>query len=153
MNAALEIPVKLPTRRNSPSEKGTNPMPQNQLTGAAGNAFGRDTAPKIARAIGATMSRPGSNEAHWKGRRVVIKCAKYGNNRVGVTYQMIETVDAILAAFQRSDGRFEMFELDPQTYQRTMIETRSTGPSAGKVGQVSRATFQSLGKHLGAVSV
>jgi hypothetical protein len=84
-------------------------MPQNRHTGAAGDRFGRETAPKIAAVIDAVMSRPGSNEANWHGRRAVIKCAKAGNPRVGVTFRMLNTVDVIVAAFQRDDGRFDLY--------------------------------------------
>ncbi len=99
------------------------------------------------------MSRPGSNEAIWRGRRAVIKCAKAGNPRVGVTFRILDTLDVIVAAFQRDDGRFDLYELAPSAYHQRMVDTKSRGPSAGKVGQVSRSTFVTLGKPLGTVSV
>jgi hypothetical protein len=128
-------------------------MPQDKDTGAAGDAFGRDTARKVAKAIGATMARPGSNEADRAGRRIVIKCAKAGNNQVGVTYSMLARLDAVIAAFQRSDSRFDLYELASAVYQQQMSPTRSLGSFQGKGGMVSRATFESLGKHLGTISV
>jgi hypothetical protein len=97
------------------------------------------------------MSRPGSNEADWAGRRIVIKCAKSGNNHVGVTYRMLDTLDAVVAAFERVDGRFDLYELAPEVYQQRMSATQSLGPSNGKVGKLSRTTFESLGKPLGIV--
>ena len=90
--------------------------------------FGREAAPKVALAIGATMSRPGSNEALWRGRRIVIKCAKTGNAHVGVTYAMLQTIDAIVAAFQRADGKFDLYELETSAYQAHMQATRSIYP-------------------------
>ena len=44
-------------------------MPQTQASGAAGNAFGRTMAPKVASAIGAKMVGRGSNEALWDGKK------------------------------------------------------------------------------------
>ena len=81
-------------------------MPQDQETGAAGDAFGRETAPLIAQAIGATMRGGASNEADFNGQRVVIKCARQKTQSVGVTYQMLERLDAIVAAFELDDGSF-----------------------------------------------
>jgi hypothetical protein len=55
---------------------------QNRESGAAGNAFGHENAPKIAEAIGAIMLGGASNEANWNGIAVVIKTA--GKNTTSV---------------------------------------------------------------------
>lgn len=123
-------------------------MPQNQETGAAGNTFGRETAGKVAAVLGATMVGRGSNEARMGGRRIVIKCARVTTPSVGVTYRMLELVDAILGAFEQADGSFEIVELSPAAYKRLMQPTRSTGPSAGRVGIVSRPSFIAHGIRL-----
>jgi hypothetical protein len=66
---------------------------------------------------------------------------------------MLGTLEAIVAAFQRSDGRFDLYEIAPSVYQQQMSATRSLGHSKNKVGKVSRATFETLGKNLGPVVV
>lgn len=120
-------------------------MPQDRETGAAGDAFGRLTAPKIADMIGAKMTRPGSNEANFQAKRIVIKCAGSRTSSVGVSLQMLSTLDAVLAAFQRDDGRFDLLCLDAKSYARHMTPTKSKGPSAGKVGIVEKKIFLTEG--------
>jgi hypothetical protein len=123
-------------------------MPQDQITGAAGNDFGRKTAPMIARSIGATMLGSNSNEASYHGSLIVIKCAARNTNSVGVTYRMLERLHAVAGAFQQIDGSFEVILLPVTIFSEEMRPTRSLGASARKVGLVSRGVFESKGTHI-----
>ena len=124
-------------------------MGQDQDTGAAGDAFGRQTAPLIAKGIGAELIGTESNEARYRGARVVIKCAGPKTSSVGVTYMMLERLDKVIAAFQRKDGSFDVTALPAQVFKAEMRETRSRGASAGKVGLVSKKIFEDKGERLG----
>lgn len=73
-------------------------MAQDRVSGAAANTYGRETAPKIATAIGATMLGSESNKAVLNGQRVVIKCAGKNTTSVGVTYSMLDSLDSVIAA-------------------------------------------------------
>lgn len=126
-------------------------MPQNQITGAAGNAFGRETAPLIARAIGATMLGSNSNEAIYQGNRIAIKCARRKTNSIGVTYHMLTRLNAVAGAFEQIDGSFEVLLISAKTFAQEMRPTHSQGASAGKVRLVSRGVFASKGKHIGTI--
>ena len=128
-------------------------MAQDEQSGAAGDAFGRDMAPKIARAIGATMVRPGSNEAALNGARVVIKSGGPRTRSVGVSKKMLSHLSAVVAAFQTTDGAFDVFLLPVEIYKNHMIETRSKGPSAGRVGVVTKSVFTSHGERILTVGV
>jgi hypothetical protein len=99
------------------------------------------------------MRGGGSNEALWRGRRVVVKCARSATTSVGVTYRMLSYLDAIVAAFERPDGRYDLYELAPKLYESLMAPTRSTGASAGKVGVVTRQAIRDAGQSLGIVSI
>jgi hypothetical protein len=123
-------------------------MSQDRTSGAAANRWGRETARQIASEIGASMQRRGSNEALLNGKRVVIKCAAPATASVGVSYKMLDTLDSVIGAFQLDDGSFELWELDPKQFAAAMRETRSRGPSAGKVALVSKSVFLSHGKSL-----
>jgi hypothetical protein len=123
-------------------------MPQDSDSGAAGNAFGRTTAPKIAAAIGAKMVGRGSNEAPWNGRRIVIKSARSSTSSIGVTYRMLEYLDAVVAGFENPDGSFDLFELSPNTFKKLMSPTRSNGASSGRVGIVARQAIRESGNSL-----
>lgn len=120
-------------------------MTQNRTSGAAGNAFGSETAPLIAVAIGAQMLGAQSNEAVYKNRRVVIKCARPKTTSVGVTYLMLDRVAAVIGAFQQNDGSFKVVSLPAAVFRKKMRDTRSTGASKGRVGLVGRAVFESAG--------
>jgi hypothetical protein len=122
-------------------------MPQDRESGAAGNAFGHDTAPKIAAALGATMIGNASNEATYQGQHVVIKCAGKNTTSVGVTYTMLDSLDLILAAFQHKDGSFDVYSLGSDAYRQHMRDSRSRGAD-GTVGLVTKKVFEQHGKRI-----
>lgn len=128
-------------------------MSQDHETGAAGDGFGRETGPRIAQAIGATMLGAGSNEAVLGGRRVVIKCAGPRTQSVGVTYQMLERLEAVIGAFQRDDGSCEVVELPADVYRQRMTDTQSRGASAGAVGIVAKDVFIGEGQSISVVRI
>ncbi len=119
---------------------------QDQETGAAANRWGRETARALALRLGARMNGRTSNEATLEGRRVVIKCAAAGTNSVGVTYQMLDRIDEVVAAFQSADGAFVVRALSVPEFRAHLRPTRSLGPSAGKVGIVQRDAFEASGR-------
>jgi hypothetical protein len=126
-------------------------MQQDQQSGATGDAFGTETAPLIAKSIGAIMLGPNSNEATYHGDSVVIKCAGPRTNSVGVTYLMLKRLQKVVGAFQQDDGSFEVISLPVSIFKEEMRETRSLGASAGRVGLVSRRIFESRGQALGSI--
>jgi hypothetical protein len=126
-------------------------MPQDQMTGVAGDAFGRRAAPLIARAINAAMLGPRSNEAIYQGARIVIKCAASGTTCVGVTYKMLERLDSVIGAFEQEDKTFNVLSLPASIYRKAMRPTRSHGASAGRVGIVSRSVFTAQGSFIRSV--
>jgi hypothetical protein len=128
-------------------------MPQDRLTGAAGNAFGRATAPLIAKAIGATMLGSRSNEAVLGGNRVVIKCAAPNTTSIGVTYVMLERLHSVVGAFQQTNGSFSVILLPVTIFASEQRLSRSQGASKGKVGLVSRSVFERKGTKLRTVHI
>ena len=128
-------------------------MPQDNDSGAAGDTFGRETARRIALAIGASMLGTASNEAMLDGQRVVIKCAQIKTSSVGVTFRMLKRLESVVGAFQRDDGAFEVISLPADVYRRRMSDTRSTGASAGGVGKVSKSVFVAEGQQVSVVTI
>ena len=121
-------------------------MKQDQLSGAAADEWGRKTAREIASKLGAEMKSATSNEATLNGKNIVIKCAAPATDSVGVTFKMLDRLDSVVAAFQRDDGSFELWRLPADRFRREMRDTRSTGPSAGKVGLVRKDVFEQHGE-------
>ena len=128
-------------------------MPQDRNSGAAANQWGRETARRIASQIGAATQSHASNEALLNGQKVVIKCAAPATDSIGVTYKMLEQLDAVIGALQLDDCSFELWSLSPKKFESAMRETRSRGPSAGKVAVVRRGVFISHGTPLGRVRI
>ncbi len=128
-------------------------MPQNRETGAEGNRFGREYGERITAALGGKLLRSGSNECILDGRRVSLHCAGVRTTSVGVLYDMLERIDAVIAAFQQDDGSFRVFQLALQQYKENMRPTGSGGASARKVGLVTRAVFEREGRLVGVVRV
>jgi hypothetical protein len=128
-------------------------MPQDRETGAAGNAFGRETAPRIAQALGASRISKSSNEFELKGRRLAIKCARVDTSSVGVTYKMLDRIEAVLGAFEEPDGRFGIYEISAAEFRERMRPSRSKGPPEPKVGLVAKADFHQRGKLVGRVTL
>jgi hypothetical protein len=126
-------------------------MNQDRSTGAAADRWGRETARVLARAIGATTPSIGSNECLLEGNRIVIKCAAVATDSVGVTFKMLDRLDAVVGAFQLEDGVFDVWSLTPSAFRAGMRDTRSRGASAGKVGLVCKDVFVREGRSLGRV--
>jgi hypothetical protein len=122
-------------------------MPQDRSTGAAGNAFGHETAPKIAAAIGAIMIGEKSNEAMLNGAPVVIHCAGKNTTIIGVLYDHLERVDLVLGAFQHKDGSFDVYSLPADVYSQHTRDSRTSGPEA-RVGLVTKKVFVEFGKRI-----
>ena len=128
-------------------------MPQNRESGAQANEYGRVTAHKIAEALGATPTSKTSNEFELNGRKITIRCARSTTTNFGMTFKMLERVDSILGAVEQENGTYEVYELSPKVFAENMRDTRSQGPSAGKVGLVNRSLFVSQGRYLRVVEI
>jgi hypothetical protein len=128
-------------------------MPQDKRSGQEGNTYGHDCGQEIASALGALKLNPASNECLLNGERVVIKCAHRKNYSAGVRYEMLKRIRAVVGAFEERDGTYSVLRLPAEDYILHMKPTRSRGPSAGKVGVVSRHPFYEDGTRLKVVTI
>ena len=124
-------------------------MSQNSLSGAQASRWGLRCARVLAAQLGASNPQGNSNECELNGQRVVIKCAHLNTDSVGVSYLMLERLDAVIGAFEVENGEYEIWRLSPDIYRKEMKGTRSQGPSAGKVGIIKKRIFQEYGTSLG----
>jgi hypothetical protein len=127
-------------------------MPQDRTSGAKAAEWGHATAQKIAAHIGARGIGRLSNECDLNGERIVIKCARVATQSVGVTYQMLERIDRVVAAFELDDGSFELWSITPEQFRGSMRESRSRG-GIGKTALVERKFFQQNGLKMARVHV
>jgi hypothetical protein len=110
-------------------------MTQDRVTGAAANEWGRTTARAIASKIGAAMKGRTSNEATLDGQKVVIKCAAFGTDSVGVTFKMLDRLDSIIGAFQLDDESFELWSLLTFSLKTRPLKSRGFRVSMTPRGQ------------------
>jgi hypothetical protein len=122
-------------------------MPQGRESGARAVEYGLQTASRIAKELGGIkIGKTRSNEYEINKRKVVIKCARIATNSVGVSYQMLDRVAAVLGSFEKENGTYDIYELRPKFFCENMRPTRSKGPSAGRVGIVRKSVFVDQGK-------
>jgi sporulation protein YlmC with PRC-barrel domain len=128
-------------------------MPQDRVSGAEANIYGRETARKIAIAIGAISISETSNEFELDGRKITIRCARKDNNQFGVPYQILERVNTVIGAVEQKDGDYKLYEISSDKFKENMRPTKSTGPSAGRVGIVGKSVFINEGKFIRTVKL
>ena len=89
-------------------------MPQDQESGARAVEYGLQTARKIAQKLGGIkIGKSRSNEYEVNGRKIVIKCARLNTKSVGVPYQLLDRVEAILGSFENENGCYDIYEMAP----------------------------------------
>jgi|GEM_PF-2949240 Predicted restriction endonuclease len=125
---------------------------QNRKSGAAADKWGRETARYIASQIGAKMKKPGSNEATFRGKKVVIKCAAPATDRVGVTSKMLSTLDFVIAAFSADDGSFELWML-PARVIPSHAPLRSRRKTSAAQRMIRKTLFLNQGQPLGSLKI
>jgi hypothetical protein len=128
-------------------------MPQNRVSGAEGNRYGRECGERIATALGAQRVSARSNECDFNGERVVIHCARLRTKTVRVTRRMVEKLQAVLGAVQREDGSYDVYRLAMQSYREQMKPSHSHGKKAENVFLVDRKVFEEHGFHVGTFNV
>ncbi len=121
-------------------------MPQDRESGAAAAKWGLQTARRLAIALAATDLRANSNQCSIQNRRVALKTAREKTTKVGVTYAMLDRVEEVLGAWEVGPDRFEIWALSAKAFKRLMEPSHSRGPSAGKIGLVSKRDFQAEGE-------
>jgi len=129
-------------------------MSQDRESGQRAVEYGLKTALRIAQTLGATKTgSPRSNEYKLENRAIVIKCARMNTSSVGVSYKMLDRVTAILGSFEVEKNVYDIYEMNPNVYRGLMTPTHSTGPSAGRVGMVTKSEFGRKGRFLRHINV
>lgn len=129
-------------------------MAQDRESGSKAVQYGLLTAKKIAAKLGANkVGRGNSNEYQIRDGRIVIKCARTTTNSVGVCYQMLDRIGAVIGSFETEYGTYDIYELNADIYRDSMTPTRSKGASAERVGIVRKSVFLDRGKYLGNLQV
>ena len=127
-------------------------MPQDKESGAKANQYGLDCGKRIMSAIGASNTKPGSNECSLNGELLSVHCAHKDTDSIGVTYKALEKISAVLGAFEQEDGSYVVWKMPKARYEDLMTATRSLGTARGKVGIVKKSDFERIGTQFAKVS-
>jgi len=129
-------------------------MSQGPESGARAVEYGLQTARRIAQILGARKRGSArSNEYELRNRTIVIKCARTKTNGVGVSYKMLHRVTSIFGSFEVEKNLYDIYEMNPKVYRKLMTPTRSTGPSAGRVGMVRKSGFFGEGRFVRRINI
>lgn len=124
-------------------------MPQDRFTGIKANQYGHFTSRLIGEKIGALSISDTSNEFSFEGQLITIRCAKIGNNQIGVTYGMLDRVDLIIAAFEIEKGQYPLYEISPALYKQFMRDSKNEG----HVGLITKKVLEEHGKSMSFVTL
>lgn len=109
-------------------------MPQDQETGAEGNKFGHEMAAKVAEILGTQLISKNSNEINYDGKLFVIKSAHKSTPDIGLTVNILERVQGIIAALENKDGNgYTLYKVDLDWYRAKMTPSLSRKHKHGKV--------------------
>lgn len=123
-------------------------MGQDRETGAAGNAYGHRMGKAVASLLQLEKLSDRSNEVRWRGGLAVIKCCGPHTTSFGVTRKMLERIGAILVACEDDNGNVELIELAVDRFRLSMVDSRSTSATGGRVKQVRRSLARQNGSRL-----
>lgn len=112
-------------------------MVQNQESGAAGNKYGHMMGEKVAKFLGTKLLTKSSNEMILDGRRIIIKSARRKTPEIGISINMLERVDGIIAAIENGDGTYNLYQIETQWYKEKMTQSKSRSDLKGKINKVS----------------
>ena len=112
-------------------------MVQNRESGAAGNKYGHIMGEKVAKFLGTKLLSKTSNEIILHGQRIVIKSAREKTPEIGLSTNMLERVQCIIAAIENEDGSYTLYRVETHWYKEKMTQSRSKSDVKGKIKKVS----------------
>jgi len=128
-------------------------MLQDRNSGRKGDKTGRFIGQRVAEYLGITLNE-GSNEGIYKNETIVIKSARFGNNRFGITKKMLERVKKVIVVKEvKQQGNFELYLVPIEAILSTGTDTKSRGKSNGKVKQFSVSKATAIGQKFNQIKI
>jgi hypothetical protein len=107
---------------------------QDQTSGAEAAEWGRETAPKIAIALGfEKVSDIGNEFRDRDGKLLSIRCARRKNSKFGLVHTMRERLDYVISAYVNEGGKVDLYKISVDMW----IKHSRTG-SSGTPGNVTQ---------------
>ncbi|KGK99218.1 hypothetical protein LI82_04130 [Methanococcoides methylutens] len=132
-------------------------MGQTPETGQAGNNFGHRMGEHVAKRLGTQLleTGTGSNEAIYDGERVILKSAHKNTSSIGVTINVLETVQAIIATFEDKNKssqnlhHYTIYRVSFNWYKEHMKPSRANERASRTTMMVTRSSIRKEGKVIG----
>jgi len=112
-------------------------MVQNRESGAAGNKYGHMMGEEVAKFLGTKLLSKSSNEVILDGQRIVVKSARKKTPEIGLSINMLERVQSIIAAIENEDGSYTLYRVETQWYKEKMTQSLSISDVKSKIKKVS----------------
>ena len=127
-------------------------MGQNQITGAAGDKYGREMARIVAKLLKTELLSNKSNEILLDEGLFVIKSARRKTTSIGITVKMLERLQGIIIAFENDDMGYTLYKVNlKETPPLQMVSSQSNSQKKNKVIKISRKTVQKYGGIIGII--
>ena len=121
-------------------------MVQNQITGSAGNNFGREMARIVAKFLDTNLLSAKSNEIILDGKLFVIKSARRKTSSIGITEKMFNRLQGIIVALETDNGKYTLYKVDLKNNPPLQMRfSKSSGHIKNRVIQISRNSIQKCG--------
>ncbi|ETA67820.1 hypothetical protein MettiDRAFT_1255 [Methanolobus tindarius DSM 2278] len=132
-------------------------MGQNKNTGRAGNNFGHRMAVYAAQNLGTELLNTGtkSNEVILDGQRVVLKSAHKKTSAVGVTLNVLENIQSIVAVLENKEKQeddihnYTIYKVPVEWYKQHMKPSRSSERAARTTRMVNCNLIRKNGEVIG----
>lgn len=132
-------------------------MGQNMITGRAGNDFGHLIGTYAAEYLGTKLLDTGtkSNQAILNGEQVVIKAAHKHTSSVGVTLNVLEQVQSIVAVLEDKGTspsnihEYTIYKVSKDWYKKHMTPSRSSESASRTTRMVHCNLIRTHGEQMG----
>ncbi|WP_321430845.1 hypothetical protein [uncultured Methanolobus sp.] len=132
-------------------------MGQNKNTGRAGNNFGHRMAVYAAQHLGTELLNTGtkSNEVILDGQWVVLKSAHKKTSAVGVTLNVLENIQSIVAVLENKENQeddihnYTIYKVPVEWYKQHMKPSRSSPSAAKSTRMVNCSPIRENGEVIG----
>jgi hypothetical protein len=127
---------------------------QNAESGREAAKWGSTTGPKIAAKLGFTrLSATGSEFKDSKGQRVSIRCARRGNNQVGLLNDMRDRIDYVIGAFEAEDGGFDLYKASVALWAKHARPGSPGSRMGSKLTLLTRGRLEQFGTSMGRIHI
>lgn len=140
------------TTKQAPQQSNRSPVPKVYIEkNAAPSQWGRRLARLVGAKFGVEMvENQSKNEGSWRGRDIVIKCAKSPMPPVSVLVEMLDRLDFLWAVFIMPEGHADVWSVSAKALKDNGYFT--SGEKVQKRVELHLKKAESLGTKIGSLN-